>query len=735
MVTSTTFELSIDGMTCASCAGRVERALAKVPGVEAASVNLANDQARVSVNGPLPVTRLIDAVKQAGYEARPTANPAEEDRARQRAVVSEQRRLALAMLLALPLVLPMLLIPLGVHWVLPPWAQFALATPVQLIAGARFYQAAWAALRAKAANMDLLVALGTTAAYGLSLFLWVNAQPGQPPHLYFETAAMVITLVLLGKTLEGRARRRATGAIRALQALRPAMATRLAGGQEQHVPVEQLRRGDHMRVRPGERFAADGQVLEGLSHVNEALLTGEALPVSKGVGDKVSGGAINGEGVLLLEVTAAGKDTLLEGIIALVETAQAAKAPVQRTVDSISRVFVPVMLLVALVTFLGWYLIRGDMEHALVTAVSVLVIACPCALGLATPAAILAGTGVAARHGILIKDIGIIEVAGRVGHVVFDKTGTLTQGQPALAGVSTSGATEASVLALAGALAYASEHPLAQAVHRACVSRMLAIPPVKSTSALPGLGIKGQVGRQALALGSHRLVEAQHAAVSPTLLDHAQAWEAQGMSVSWLVEQQPTSQVLGVMGFADLARPEAATAINTLNGSGATCHLLTGDNPGSANNIAQTLGITHVQASQLPAQKAEWVTQLNMNAPVVMVGDGLNDGPALAAAAIGIAMGGGTDVAAQAGGVVLARADLRLVPAALDIAARIQRKIHQNLFWAFAYNLIGIPLAACGALSPMFAGAAMALSSVSVVANALLLNTWRPALDTGGNNV
>jgi Cu+-exporting ATPase len=729
MVTSTTFELSIEGMTCASCAGRVERALAKVPGVKGATVNLANEQARVSLNSPLPVAQLIAAVKQAGYEARPTTNPTDENHARQRAIAVEYRRLALALLLALPLVMPMVLMPLGVHWALPPWLQFALATPVQFIAGARFYQAAWGALRAKAANMDMLVALGTTAAYGLSLFSWASAPPGQPPHLYFETAAMVVTLVLLGKALEGRARRRATGAIRALQALRPATATRLEGGVAHQVAVEQLRKGDHVRVHPGERFAADGRVLEGLSQVNEALLTGEALPVDKGVGDSVSGGAINGEGVLLLEVTAAGKDTLLEGIIALVETAQATKAPVQQTVDRISRVFVPLMLLVALATFLVWYVAQGNLEHALVTAVSVLVIACPCALGLATPAAILAGTGVAARHGILIKDIGIIEVAGRVGHVVFDKTGTLTKGQPELTGVSTSGATDTSMMALAGALASASEHPLAQAVYRACVERALSIPPVTGANALPGQGITGQVKGQALALGSHRLVEAQHAAVSPTLLDQAQAWEAQGMSVSWLVEQQHTPQALCVMAFADMARPEAATAVEALTRNGLACHLLTGDNPGSARAIAQAVGITRVQASQLPAQKAERVAQLELEAPVAMVGDGLNDAPALAAAAIGIAMGGGTDVAAQAGGVVLARADLRLVPAVLDIAARIQRKIHQNLFWAFAYNLIGIPLAACGVLNPMFAGAAMALSSVSVVANALLLNTWRPARD------
>jgi Cu+-exporting ATPase len=399
---------------------------------------------------------------------------------------------------------------------------------------------------------------------------------------------------------------------------------------------------------------------------------------------------------------------------------------VQRTVDRISRVFVPLILAVALATFIAWYLAQGSLEQALVTAVSVLVIACPCALGLATPAAILAGTGVAARHGILIKDIGVIEAAGRIGQVVFDKTGTLTAGTPALAGISVNGLSEASILSLAGALAQGSQHPLAQALLRACKGKGITVASAEGAHALPGVGVAGKVDGQTLVLGNGRVLQSHGLNASPALQAQAVEWEAQGMSVSWLLREQPEAQVLGVMGFADALRPEAAATVAYLQQQGIVCHLLTGDNFGSAQRVARALGIAHVQAGKLPAQKSARLAELAQSAPVVMVGDGINDGPALAAATIGIAMGGGTDVAAQAGGVVLARANLALVPAALDIAARIQRKIHQNLFWAFAYNLVGIPLAACGVLNPVFAGAAMALSSVSVVANALLLTRWAP---------
>jgi len=727
MAQPATFELSIDGMTCSSCAGRVERALAKTPGVQSATVNLASERAHVMVDPATAANNLIEAVHRAGYQARIAADSAAQQRARQRSALHERRMLAVAFVFAVPLVIPMALMPMGITLMLPAWAQFALATPVQFLAGARFYAAAWRALRARAANMDLLVALGTSAAYGLSLFLWARAAPGEAPHLYFESAAVVIALVLLGKALENGAKHRAAGAIRALEALRPATATRFENGVARQVPLISLRKGDHLQIQPGERFAADGRVLQGQSSVDESLLSGEALPVSKAPGDPVNGGALNGEGVLLIEVTATSQETLLEGIIRLVESAQAAKAPVQRLVDRVSQVFVPAILLLALATFVGWYLVDSSLEHALVTAVSVLVIACPCALGLATPAAILAGTGVAARHGLLIRDIGVIEAAGRIRHVVFDKTGTLTEGKAVLATLLPAVEGDDEVLAQAGALAWGSTHPLAQAVQRACIESGARVPPAQTVTVLPGRGVSGEVEGRLLMSGSARLLE-DGVACPPALQAAAAEWEAQGMSVSWLLEHQPQWRVLAAMAFADAPRAEARATVDALTGRGITCHMLTGDNAGSAARVANRVGIGHVQAGLLPAQKAQRIAELAISGPVVMVGDGINDAPALAAANIGIAMGGATDVAAQAGAVVLARPDLMLIPAALSIAAKIQRKIYQNLFWAFAYNLVGIPLAVLGLLSPVVAGAAMALSSVCVVSNALLLNLWAPPI-------
>lgn len=721
-----TFEFVIDGMSCASCVGRVERALANVPGVRTAHVNLANERATVSAQPTLAAATLVGAVQRAGYQARLARDSATDERIRQNERRRQKAWLAFAFVLSMPLLLPMALMPLGIHMVLPAWAQWALATPVQVLAGARFYRAAWGAVRAHSANMDLLVALGTTAAYGLSLFLWVRSAPGELPHLYFETSAMVITLVLLGKSLEARAKHTAAGAIRALEALRPSTVMRLEHGVPVEVPLASVRLGDRVQVLPGARIATDGRVVEGASHVDESLLTGEAFPVDKSVGDSINGGALNGEGLLVVEVTALGAETLLEGIIRLVETAQGAKAPVQRVVDRVSQVFVPVILLLALITGLGWYLAGSSLEHALVTAVSVLVIACPCALGLATPAAILAGTGAAARQGVLIKDIGIIEAASKVRHVVFDKTGTLTQGRVELATTHAVAPTVQPLLALAGALAQGSSHPLSQALQRACAEQCVERLQAASITVLPGRGIAGVVDNCRYVLGSQRVIE--DAGLSAPDLQHMAAqWKTSGMSVSWLLEQAPHLRVLGVLGFVDKPRANASGVVRTLSAQGINCHMLTGDNAGSAAHIAQAVGISQVQAELLPADKAQHVAKLSAEGPVVMVGDGINDAPALAAAAIGIAMGGETDVAAQAGAVVLVRPDLSLVPATLDIAARIQRKIHQNLFWAFAYNLVGIPLAAFGLLNPMFAGAAMALSSVSVMANALLLTTWSPS--------
>ncbi|MEJ1227342.1 heavy metal translocating P-type ATPase [Pseudomonas sp. CCNWLW56] len=714
-------ELKIEGMTCASCVGRVERALGKVPGVNRVSVNLANERAHLQLLGQVDSQALIDAVKRAGYDASVwQAEPPQDSQIRR--LDRERLVLILAIMLSLPLVLPMLLQPFGVHWMLPAWVQFVLATPVQFIFGARFYVAAFKAVRAGAGNMDLLVALGTSAGYGLSIYEWVLAGSS---HLYFEASAVVIALVLLGKYLESRAKRQTASAIRALEALRPERATQVIDGQERDVAISALRLDDVVLVKPGERFPVDGEVLEGQSHADEALISGESLPVPKQPGDKVTGGAINGEGRLLVRTRALGTETVLARIIRLVEDAQAAKAPIQKLVDKVSQVFVPVVLVLALATLAGWWLYGAPLETALINAVAVLVIACPCALGLATPTAIMTGTGVAARHGILIKDAEALERAHEVSSVVFDKTGTLTSGTPRIAHLAALDGDEATLLQLAGALQRGSEHPLAKAVLDACAERGLDVPNVSDSQALAGRGIAGSLDGRRLALGNRRLLDELGLAPG-SLAESAQAWETEGRTLSWLVEQNATPRVLGLFAFGDTLKPGALAAVQALDARHITSHLLTGDNRGSARVVSEALGIANVHAEVLPGDKSAIVVELKKNAVVAMVGDGINDAPALAAADIGIAMGGGTDVAMHAAGITLMRGDPRLVPAALDISRKTYAKIRQNLFWAFVYNLIGIPLAAFGLLNPVLAGAAMALSSVSVVSNALLLKFWTP---------
>ncbi|NMY53566.1 copper-translocating P-type ATPase [Pseudomonas sp. WS 5051] len=718
-------ELDISGMTCASCAGRVEKALAKVPGVKSVSVNLATERAHVELLGQVDPGLLINAVTQAGYGASLHQSDKTTEDDQQKRLHRERWALTLAIVLALPLVLPMLLAPFGIHWMLPAWAQFVLATPVQFVLGARFYVAAWKAVKAGAGNMDLLVALGTSAGYGLSLYEWAIAEPGSMPHLYFEASAVVIALVLLGKYLESRAKRQTASAIRALEALRPERALRMVDGQEQDVAISDLRLNDLVLVKPGERFPVDGEVVEGQSHADEALISGESLPVPKQPGDKVTGGAINGEGRLIIKTMALGTETVLARIIRLVEDAQSAKAPIQKLVDKVSQVFVPVVLLIALATLLGWWLYGAPIETALINAVAVLVIACPCALGLATPTAIMAGTGVAARHGILIKDAEALERAHEVSAVVFDKTGTLTSGTPQIAHFSALDGDEAHLLQAGGALQRGSEHPLAKAVLDACAARDLKVPDVTDSQSLTGRGIAGTLEGRRLALGNRRLLE--ETGLNPgSLAASASAWETEGRTLSWLIEQSPQPQVLGLFAFGDTLKPGAQSAIAQLNARHISSHLLTGDNRGSAKVVAEALGISDVHAEVLPADKAATVAELKKTGVVAMVGDGINDAPALAAADIGIAMGGGTDVAMHAAGITLMRGDPRLVPAALEISRKTYAKIRQNLFWAFIYNVIGIPLAAFGFLNPVLAGAAMAFSSVSVVSNALLLKFWKP---------
>jgi P-type Cu+ transporter len=575
--------------------------------------------------------------------------------------------------------------------------------------------------------MDVLVALGTSAAYGLSLVLWWR-EPDGMPHLYFESAAVVITLVLLGKWLESRAKRRTLDALSALRALAPDTATVRREGAEVSVPLDQVRVGDEVIVRPGERVPTDGVLQEGRSHFDESLLTGESLPVAREAGEPVTGGAINAEGRVVLRATAVGAETTLARIVRLVENAQAKKPPIQKTVDRVAAVFVPVVLAIAAVTLIGWGLFSGNWEAALVNAVAVLVIACPCALGLATPTALMVGTGLAAQRGILVRDAQALETMRQVRVVAFDKTGTLTIGRPRLAAlVASDGEDENVLLADAAALQSGSEHPLARAVIEAARERGLAVPAATDVQAVAGSGIEGRVGTRLLRLGSTRWLAELKRTPTGALSAAAEQAAAEGRSVSWLVD---ASTVRGLFAFGDEVKPEAAAAIATLQALGVRCVLVSGDNRGAATAIARQLGIDDVRAEVLPADKAKVVASLReglaAGEKVAMVGDGINDAPALAAADVGLAMATGTDVAMESAGLTLMRGDVRLVPEALALSRAVTRKIWQNLFWAFAYNVVGIPAAALGFLTPVIAGAAMALSSVSVVSNALLLKRWRP---------
>jgi len=713
----------IEGMSCASCVRRVEKALATVPGVAHAAVNLATETARVDSDSPVAFTALQQAIGKAGYAASELAAPAADSAPR----IPEGLAVVLSALLSVPLVVPMVAEWFGAHLMMPVWLQWLLATPVQFVFGARFYRAGWKAVKARAGNMDLLVALGTSAAYGLSVYLALAR--GQGMHLYFEASAVVLTLVLLGKWLEARAKRQTASAIRALQDLRPVTArVRREGESDADLPIEQVRVGDIVVIRAGERVAVDGEVVDGASHVDESLITGESLPVAKHVGDRVTGGAINGEGLLLVRTGATGAETMLSRIIRLVEDAQSAKAPVQKLVDKVAAVFVPVVLVLALLTLAGWWLASGNVEQAVINAVVVMVIACPCALGLATPAAIMAGTGVAARHGILIKDAEALEMARQVDTVVFDKTGTLTQGKPVLAQLLPHGVPAGRALQLSAAIQRGSEHSLARAVLDAEAASGEAPPALtaNAVSTLAGRGLAATVDGLELILGSGRLMAERGIDLSP-LRPRALELEAAGHTISWLADAG-SKRLLGLLAFADQPKSHARAAVDRLHARGIATVMLTGDNQGSAQAVAQALGIGSVEANLLPADKTTVIARLKAEGKrVAMVGDGINDAPALAAAHVGIAMATGTDVAMNAAGITLMRGEPLLVADAIDISHRTFSKIRQNLFWAFIYNVAGIPLAALGMLNPLLAGAAMAFSSVSVIGNALLLRRWQPS--------
>lgn len=714
-------ELAITGMTCATCAGRVEAALAAVPGVVGATVNLASERATVeAIAGITRPADLVAAVHRAGYGAELLTGDAARDRemevAEARRWRRESLRIALAAAFAAPLLLPML----GVA--LPAWLQLVLATPVQFVFGARFYVAAWKALRAGVGNMDLLVAMGTSAAYLYSVALLIVGMHGA--HLYFEAGAVVIVLVMLGKFLEARAKRSTTSAIQALRALRPEKARVERDDGEVEVPVAAVALGDVVVIRPGEKIPADGIVLTGDSEADESLLTGESLPVGKHPGDTVTGGALNGGGMLRVETRAVGAQAALSRIIALVEAAQATKAPAQRFADRVSAIFVPVVLLVALASFVGWWLIAGDPAAGLIAAVSVLVIACPCALGLATPTALMVGTGTAARAGILIRDAEQLELAHRLDTVILDKTGTLTEGRPSVSDIIPNGTTEDALLMLAAAAQTGSEHPLARAILQRAAG--VALPPLSEFRSHVGSGLTARVGGAAVAIGNRALME-ECGVATASLEDAAAALEKQGRTVMFVAALDPAPALRGIIAVADPIKPNAAAAVRRLQLLGIATIMVTGDNARTAAAVARAVGIERVLAGVLPAEKATEVRRLReAGRHVGMVGDGVNDALALAAADVGIAMGGGADVAVAAAGITLMRGEPLLIADAIAVSRATYGKIRQGLFWAFVYNVAFMPLAAFGLLSPMIAGAAMAMSSVSVVANALLLRRWHP---------
>lgn len=730
----------IRGMTCAACSARLERVLKKTPGILDARVNLALERADVAVGPEVTPDAVVAAVDGAGFSAMlrsddPIVARAERE-AREAEAAAARRRtgwlLMVCALLTLPFVVAMVAMMAGAGHILPASIQLLLATAVQILAGHRFYRGAWNALRGGGANMDVLVSLGTTAAWGFSVYMMATVHHMVEEHLYFEASAVVLTLVLLGKFLEERAKASTTRAVRSLMALRPETATKLADDDSQSVvPVSGLLPGDRVLVRPGERVPVDGRILSGESHFDEAVITGESMPVRRTSGEPVVTGAVNGEGAVTVEVGAVGEDSTLGRITRLVENAQSGKAPVQRLVDRVSAIFVPTVVAVAAIAFVLWLLLGGGAEQALAAAVAVLVIACPCALGLATPTALVAGTGAAARAGILIKDIEVLERAAHIGTVVFDKTGTLTVGHPELLElVAAEGIEPAHLLAIAAAAQAGSEHPLARATLARAVADGITPRAAENVRAVPGKGLAGRVEGTEVLIGTATLMD-EHG-IDHESIDKAGLGRLQPeMTIAYVAE---SGRAIGLFGYADALRPEAPAAVMELRRRGIRTLLLTGDRPPAGRAIAGAAGLDDWRADVLPEGKAAEVESLRAaGGRLAMVGDGVNDAPALAAADVGIAMGSGTDVAMETAGITLMRPDPRLVAAALDIAAATSLKIRQNLFWAFIYNVIGIPLAAFGLLTPALAGAAMAMSSVSVVTNAGLLTRWAPKLPSVGS--
>jgi len=723
-------DLAIEGMSCAACAARIEKQLNRMPGVEAA-VNFAAEKAHVRFDPELSdAAQLIATVERTGFKAQLSSadTRAAERQQKLLAYQEELRRFWIAAALTLPLVAQMAWMfggGSGMHAdVLPRWLQLALATPVQFWIGWRFYRGAFNALRGGGGNMDVLVALGTSMAYLFSLAVTLAGLQHQ--HVYFEASATVITLVLLGKILEARAKARTSQALEALIRLQPQTAWIERQGEQVEMAVKAILPGDIFVVRPGESVPVDGEIIEGSSSLDEAMLTGESLPVAKQGGDKLFAATVNGSGMLRCRATGVGSHTLLAGIINMVERAQGSKAPVQRLADRIAAVFVPVVSVIALLTFAAWWILGGNFTVALINAVAVLVIACPCALGLATPTAIMVGTGQGAKAGILIKEAEALELAEKIAILAVDKTGTLTQGKPSVTDLLPFGSVSADdLLQVAATLEQGATHPLAAAILSRAVDAGIALLPLQNVAALPGKGLRGEAAGAQCLLGSPDFMADEGLEFArEELLPLQQA----GRST---VVVARAGQVLGIIAVSDPLRVTTHAAVAGLNALGVETVMLTGDNAQTAAVIAREAGISRYQAGVLPGEKAQAVIALKSETTrhgkcVGMAGDGINDAPALAAADVGFAMGAGSDVAMETAGVTLMRNDLNSVADAIDLSRATLAKIRQNLFFAFIYNVLGIPLAAFGMLNPVIAGAAMAMSSVSVVSNSLLLRRWQP---------
>ncbi|MFA7243183.1 MAG: heavy metal translocating P-type ATPase [Sulfuricellaceae bacterium] len=713
-------ELALEGMTCAACATRIEKVLNKLEGVEA-SVNFAAEKARITVApGAAGAERLIEAVEKAGYRARESvaAGREEEKQRRAAAYAKELRRFWIAALLTLPLVAQMGAMFSGLHEdILPRWLQWALATPVQFWVGRRFYVGAWHSLRGGGANMDVLVALGTSMAYALSA---VVTAFGLNQHVYFEASAAVITLVLMGKLLEARAKSKTSAAIEELIKLQPKTAWVERDGQLVEIAAAELHVGDVFVVRAGENIPVDGEVVDGHSSIDEAMLTGESLPVGKQAGAKVYAATHNQQGMLKCRATGVGSHTALAGIIRLVEQAQGSKAPIQRLADTISGIFVPVVVSISLATFVLWWWLGGDFTAALINAVAVLVIACPCALGLATPTAIMVGVGCGAKAGILVKNAAALERVGKLQTLIVDKTGTLTVGKPTVANILPFSCDATTLLQIAATLEQGSQHPLAGAVLEHASKMGLAPGAVAHFVNVAGKGVAGEIGGVMHYLGSPAYLNEQSLNTDASLIE---GFQRHGKTVIGVAAAE---RVLGYLAIADSVRPTSQRAVAELQAMGIEVVMLTGDNAATATAIAGQVGISRFTAEVLPHDKALAVDKLKDEGKITgMAGDGINDAPALAAADIGFAVGSGSDIAIEAADITLMRSDLLGVADTVRLSRATLMKIRQNLFFAFIYNVLGIPLAALGMLNPVIAGAAMALSSVSVVSNSLLLRRWK----------